>query len=524
MGIFGPDYPLWGVSKSFIKGRASKLQPYYSNLRQVVNTLPMDPDEGVYFDAELVPERDNPESPFSISLRWNGFTLGYMSTRDSVDLFPEISRVASSGYTPTTPARLWGSPAQDRFRLDFSKPKAGSAVPLNGPPSEPFVLMPNGAALQVQGEESHLEFLAPYVPPSGSGRVLLTLVKPEKSEAYEVLLDDHVVGSLTAVTSKKLAEPFDRFTERDLGIGVRGKIAGNDLDCQLTVNVARANEFTQEDLQASETVMPELKPFSTDGYPLPVVWGEDEPDWSLMVWPDGTIVEDDVSSVASEPKHIQQNEADKAATIDQYSHPEIPSPPIKAAEPQQIQEPTIEPASEPAEVPVYHQPSQWQRQQHTNESFVSPHQNTPSLEVPVSGAPKPVAKWKPILAWVGIVFGIIGLLSSLTSGDLMETVGGFFISLSMLGPGAWWVYCNSQDKKTLELHTESLKKHYELSNLLRETDPTVAAGMTPPEQPKLQSRRWPVVAAGAVIAIFIGGLLVPTESEMPAESSIESTE
>lgn len=518
MGTFGPDYPLWGVSKNFIKGRATKLQPYYANLRKVVNTLPIDPDEGVYFDAELVPERDNPESPFSISLRWNGLTLGYMSTRDSVDLFPEISRVASSGFTPTTPARLWGSPAQDRFRLDFSKPKSGSAVPLNGPPSEPFVLLPNGAALQVQGEENHLDFLVPYVPPSGSGRVLLTLVKPEGSEAYEVLLDGHVVGSLTAVTSKKLAEPFDLFAERGLGIGVRGKIAGNDLDCQLTVNVARANEFTQEDLQASQTLIPELKPFSAEGYPLPVVWGEEEPDWSLMVWPDGTVVEEVTPAVTPVAVAVEER-----PEVTDSEFPLVEEP-VQEVEPEQIPKPITEPAPHPVHESTSQQAPQWQPQEHAHASFVPPQQNVPSQDAPQVHRPKPVPKWKPILAWVGIVFGAMMILGAIVSGNVLETIGGLFVSLSVLGPGAWWVYNHSKDKKALEAHAEAVRKHEELHGLMQETDPMLAAGMGSPEPVKLQSRRWPLVAAAAVISFFLGGLLLPTVDEVPSDSEVQTSQ
>lgn len=515
MGTFGPDYPLWGVSKNFIKGRTTKLQPYYANLRKVINTLPIDPDEGVYFDAELVPERDNPESPFSISLRWNGLTLGYMSTRDSVDLFPEISRVASSGFTPTTPARLWGSPAQDRFRLDFSKPKAGSAVPLNGPPSEAFVLMPNGAALQVQGEENHLDFLAPYVPPGGSGRVLLTLVKPEGSEAYVVLLDDHVVGSLTAVTSKKLAEPFDLFTERGLSIGVRGKIAGNDLDCQLTVNVARANEFTQEDLQASQTLIPELKPFSAEGYPLPVVWGEEEPDWSLMVWPDGTVVEEPIPAIVDAEAEEQPDVAETVTPVIEAVH---------KPEPKQIPETIAQPESQPVLEPIRQQAPQWQQQDHSHASFVPPQQSAPLQAAPKANRPKPIAKWKPILAWIGIIFGVMTALGALVSGNILETIGGLLISLSFLGPGAWWVYNHSKDKKALEAHTESVRKHEELHGLLSKTDPVLAASMGAPEPVILQPRRWALVATAAVVAFVLGGLLLPTADEVPSDSEVQTSQ
>ncbi|ALC05961.1 hypothetical protein CDES_07780 [Corynebacterium deserti GIMN1.010] len=516
MGTFGPDYPLWGVSKTFIKGRASNLQPYYANLRKVINALPIGPDEGVYFDAELVPERDNPESPFSISLRWNGLTLGYMSTRDSVDLFPEISRVASSGFTPTTPARLWGSPAQDRFRLEFSKPKAGSAVPLNAPPSEPFVLMPNGAALQVQGEEKHLDFLIPYVPPSGSGRVLLTLVKPEGSEAYEVLLDNHVVGSLTAATSKKLAEPFDLFTERGLVIGVRGKIAGNDLDCQLTVNVARANEFTQEDLQTAPTSMPELKPFSPEGYPLPVVWGEEEPDWSLMVWPDGTVVEDSSAVVSDSGDDVVEERFENV-------EPVIVEP-VRQVDPQPIPEPIAQPEPQPVQEPKYQQSAQWQQQDHAHASFVHPQQGTRSPTVSKGNGVKPVAKWKPILAWVGIVVGAMTLLGAFASGNALEILGGIFISLSFLGPGAWWVYNHSKDKKALEAHAEAVRKHEELHGLLQVTDPALAESMGSPEPVKLQPRRWPLVAAAAVISFFLGGLLLPAADEVPSDSEVQTSQ
>lgn len=297
LGPFGPHYPVWGVSGSYLNGKATNLAQQTFDLEKVSRIIPQSPDEGIYFDAELIPERDNPDSPFSVSIRWQGHILGYMSLRDSAPLFPELSRIAASRFTPITPARLWANPAQKSFRLNYALPKPGHVAPINTPPLTEFALMPNGTALQVQGEENHFDYLSSYLPGEGSERLYLTLEFPEGADRFNVLLDGQIIGTMTATMSKKLRPPIQQFIDRGLDIAARGKLAGNQFDCQVTVNIARAHEFTEEDMLAGPSPHQELVPISNDGYALPIIWSEEEPDWSVMVYPDGTISEDNTPSL-----------------------------------------------------------------------------------------------------------------------------------------------------------------------------------------------------------------------------------
>ncbi|WP_245802255.1 excalibur calcium-binding domain-containing protein [Corynebacterium pacaense] len=120
------------------------------------------------------------------------------------------------------------------------------------------------------------------------------------------------------------------------------------------------------------------------------------------------------------------------------------------------------------------------------------------------------AKWKSILAWVSVVFGACSLISLFSSGSVGGAFGSLLMSIAFGLPGAWWMYCNARDRKAASAYGSAMKKHIQLTGLLRETDPTIVMGMGTPDAPATQKRRWPVVAGASVAVAFIGASLLPT--------------
>lgn len=128
-------------------------------------------------------------------------------------------------------------------------------------------------------------------------------------------------------------------------------------------------------------------------------------------------------------------------------------------------------------------------------------------------------KWKSILAWISIIFGGIGVLSSFGGDSAADIVGGIILGLALLLPGAWWMFCNIRDQKAASAYATSMAQHEQLSGFLKDSDPTIVAGMGTPERPQVGKRRWGAVTAATIAMFMIGATVTPTP-----ETTAEVTE
>lgn len=150
--------------------------------------------------------------------------LGHLSREDARRYAPVFGRLQQEGYAAFTTARVWGGEKEewdDDWDEDWDNehrntgkrvfvgsvrlvlPEPHMVIPRNYVPPVPHQIVPNGAAIQVTGEEAYLEAITPYVTNEGEGWVFATLhevvddgARTPKARA-EVRIDGRTVGRLT---------------------------------------------------------------------------------------------------------------------------------------------------------------------------------------------------------------------------------------------------------------------------------------------------------------------------------------
>lgn len=229
--------------------------------------------------VQLVPEPDNPYSPNgdAISARIDGNVVGYLSSDDAQKWHKEIHRIASSGAVAVTTGNVlaynrtkWDNNGRTRWELEVNVrvalPDPGFLVPLNTQALEGVAILPWGNALQVTGEDKHLQHLFEYVPSRGQGLVVLSMHRLESTlkngtikELVEVRLDGERVGQLTPASSLHFLPTIAHAQDMGKTLGVWSKLKGSGLAVELTVQGARATDLQDDWLRMMPT-LPVLVP------------------------------------------------------------------------------------------------------------------------------------------------------------------------------------------------------------------------------------------------------------------------
>ena len=253
---------------------------YEAETLQVFEELQIDRERIWYGPAHLVPEPDNPYEPRSIAVYIDEFKIGRMSPEDSAAYWNAITRVVASGYVPVANLQLSatarrgenGSYIESHGKLSLSAP--GSLFPLNNAPTQ-ATLLPQGASMKVLDEKHHSEYLHSILPPSGEGRVILTLEANQAKlsdgtvvDSVDVLHDRKLVGRLSTQMSQQLAPVIRYAFAQNRLTSAWGTIRGNRLELSLTVQAVRADEIPQEWYQTLPNNVPELLPVA-DEYEVP---------------------------------------------------------------------------------------------------------------------------------------------------------------------------------------------------------------------------------------------------------------
>ncbi|OFT30669.1 excalibur calcium-binding domain-containing protein [Corynebacterium sp. HMSC08D02] len=129
------------------------------------------------------------------------------------------------------------------------------------------------------------------------------------------------------------------------------------------------------------------------------------------------------------------------------------------------------------------------------------------------------SKTKTILAWITMAFGAL-----MFSAD----IGGILFASAFILPGAWWMWCEAQDKKHYKESQEAAMNHKQLRKLLDpERDALVLNSMGDAPQFTPVNRRWPLVWLTALVLFIAGGSLLPesesTTNTEPTSSSVAPT-
>ena len=257
---------------------------YEAETLQIFEELHIDRERIWYGEARLVPEPDNPYEPNSIAVYIDEFKVGRMSVEDSAAYWDPITRVVASGYEPIAHLQLsavavraegGGMHVKSTGVLSLSAPS--SLFPLNDAPTR-AALLPQGPSMKVLDEKEHSEYLHSILPPSGEGRVILTLEANQLKtsdgrfvDSVEVRHDRKLVGRLSTQMSEQLTPVIRYAFENDRLTSAWGTIRGNTLELSLTVQAARPADIPQEWYETLPNNVPALLPAGEE-YEVPAAF------------------------------------------------------------------------------------------------------------------------------------------------------------------------------------------------------------------------------------------------------------
>jgi hypothetical protein len=191
--------------------------------------------------VQLLPEPLNKHDRHAVGVWAGSRQIGYLSRQDAVRYSPVLLALVARGWTPRVSAQIWAQQwttgAGDRngfsasVRLQLAEPHM--LVPANQPPNQPHRLLPAGAAIQVTGEERHLDALMAWLRPEGECWVYATLHEVTEELArssravVEVRVDGARVGQLSPRMSGDMLPAIRHLSEGEFVAGARAIVKGN---------------------------------------------------------------------------------------------------------------------------------------------------------------------------------------------------------------------------------------------------------------------------------------------------------
>lgn len=209
--------------------------------------------------ASLIPEPHNKHDRNAVGVWVGAAQVGYLAREEAVRYAPVLARLAAQGWLPQVSARVWGAEWSDydgrsgsfegSVRLDLAEPHM--LVPANLPPGGDSRMLPMGSAIQVTGEEQHLDTLAPFLRPEGEcwAHVSLHEVVEQLARStrtvVEVRIDGACVGQLTPKMSGELLPAVRYLAEQGATAAARAVVKGNRIKTEVVLYVARAHELPE---------------------------------------------------------------------------------------------------------------------------------------------------------------------------------------------------------------------------------------------------------------------------------------
>ncbi|MGV9601667.1 HIRAN domain-containing protein [Streptosporangium sandarakinum] len=217
--------------------------------------------------ALLVPEPANRHDPNAVAVLVQHETVGYLPRKDAARYQALLSHLAASGFVARVPCRVWGGRVTDhdydragrvamteRFRASVTIALAEPhlCLPVNTAPQAPHVVLPQGGAIQVSGEEHHLAEIKPLLRAEGESYAYATLHEVNDSsgravkQIVEVRLDGNRVGQLTPKMSGELLPAIRHLDGMGYLAAARAKLKGNHLKAEVTLYCVRAHELPHD--------------------------------------------------------------------------------------------------------------------------------------------------------------------------------------------------------------------------------------------------------------------------------------
>ncbi|BAL91098.1 hypothetical protein AMIS_58780 [Actinoplanes missouriensis 431] len=206
-------------------------------------------DAEIVTPVRLMPDPRNRHDPNAVGVWASTGQIGHLSRADAARYVPVLAELVANGWDPQVTAHLWGGDWGYSARLELAEPHL--LVPGNAPPTGPHLMLPLGNAIQVTGEEHHLDALIPWLCPEGECWVHATLHEVTEQLArstrtvVEVRIDGVRVGQLTPKMSGEVLPAVRMLAEGGLGAGVRAVVKGNRLKAEVVLQVVRAHELPE---------------------------------------------------------------------------------------------------------------------------------------------------------------------------------------------------------------------------------------------------------------------------------------
>ncbi|GAA1595616.1 HIRAN domain-containing protein [Actinoplanes couchii] len=250
-------FELWGQ-----RGWASVEAVGESHFIDAIRALfgsPVKPEgDEITVPVGLLPEPTNAHDRNAVGV-WAGTgQIGYLSRRDAARFAPILAELVAQGRIPHVAARVWAttdhSGVTGSVRLHLGEPHR--IVPANRPPGPPHRMMPVGAAIQVTGEERHLDTLSRWLRPEGECWVYATLHEivenTPRSERVlvEVRIDNEVVGRLTPRMSAEVLPAMRHLAAQQMVTVTQAVVKGTQIKTEVSLYAVRAHELPESWLAA----------------------------------------------------------------------------------------------------------------------------------------------------------------------------------------------------------------------------------------------------------------------------------
>jgi HIRAN domain-containing protein len=212
--------------------------------------------------AQLVPEPWNRHDRNAVGVWVAGRQVGYLPREQAGRYAPVLSELVAQGWVPQVSARVWAAADYgDRpgltgsVRIDLAEPHL--IAPANRAPGAAHRVLPTGNAIQVAGEEEHLDALLPWLREEGECWVHVTLHEVHEQlarstrELIEVRLEGVEVGRLSPRMSGELLPAVRHLAGNRQLTAARAVVRGNRIKVEVVVHAARAHELADSWLAVS---------------------------------------------------------------------------------------------------------------------------------------------------------------------------------------------------------------------------------------------------------------------------------
>lgn len=266
-GPYGRPVPPWSehfgaqnvVGESFHEAAFKDIAASYGH-----RSIPEYGVEIVDARAAIVSDPDNAYDPNAIAVWVDGRHLVGHLPRDIAAIYARQLESLERGTYLQVPARIWIGPSFDskersgaeapgvRGSVTVRLPEPDGVRAFNDLPDEPYAVLPWGRAVQITGEEEHMDVLRTFALGAAPHHVAATLHvvdEPRRTggpaRVIEVRLDGGRVGVMSKTTSQQIGDLVTYVSDNGRIPVARAIVKGSDLRAEVVVHVARTSEVPQ---------------------------------------------------------------------------------------------------------------------------------------------------------------------------------------------------------------------------------------------------------------------------------------